>query len=247
VSETVLVVPCYDEAARFESASFEDFLAADPSVGLVLVDDGSRDETRRLLETLARRFEGRAVVLALETNRGKAEAVRLGMLHAFDAEPTYVGFWDADLATPLDQVAEFRAKLAERPELLLVQGARVRLLGRPVRRGRARHFVDRLAAVAIAGVLRIPVYDTQCGAKLFRGGADAAALFAAPFLSRWLFDVELTARLVRRRGGPREAERAIYEVPLPAWRDVPGSKVRPLDYARSLFDLARIAVRYVGR
>jgi hypothetical protein len=96
-------------------------------------------------------------------------------------------------------------------------------------------------------VLRLPVYDTQCGAKLFRGGPDSAALFAEPFQTRWLFDVELIARLGKRRADAGGAARAIYEVPLPEWRDVPGSKVKPKDYLRGLGDLARIALRYGRR
>jgi dolichyl-phosphate beta-glucosyltransferase len=247
VSETVLVVPFYNEALRFEAARFDAFLAGDPDVRLVAVDDGSTDETRTLLEAFAARHAGRAEVLALEANRGKAEAVRLGMLRAFDSAPAFVGFWDGDLSTPLDQVVAFRAKLDERPELQMVQGARVQLLGRKIHRKPARHYVGRFAATLISQVLRMPVYDTQCGAKLFRGNTESAALFAEPFLTRWLFDVEIIARLAKRRGGPELAAAAIYELPLPEWEDVPGSKVKPLDFARSMGDLVRIVLRYWGR
>ena len=113
-----------------------------------------------------------------------------------------------------------------------------------IHRSPLRHYLGRLAATAIAFVLRIPVYDTQCGAKLLRGGPESAALFAEPFLTRWLFDVELIARLGRRRAATGGAAYAIHEFPLPAWRDVPGSKIRAKDYLRGIGDLARIAVRY---
>ena len=244
VNGTIVVVPFYNEAERLDAPSFAEFLARDPEARLVLVDDGSTDATRELLEAFAREHPGRADVLPLGTNRGKAEAVRLGMLRAFDAGPAYAGFWDGDLSTPLDQVAPFRAVLEARPAIQLVTGARVRLLGREIRRSRARHYVGRLAATVISAALRIEVYDTQCGAKLLRGGPDSAALFAEPFLTRRLFDVELIARLGRRRTAEGGAAYAIYEVPLPEWRDVPGSKVKLRDYLRGMGDLARIVLRY---
>ena len=241
---TTIVVPFYNEAKRLDAPSFTDFLARDPDARLVLVDDGSTDDTRKLLEAFAAEHPGRAEVLPLGTNRGKAEAVRLGMLRAFDGEPRYAGFWDGDLSTPLEQVAPFRAVLESRPSRAGSPGARVQLLGREIHRSPLRHYMGRLAATAIAQVLRIRVYDTQCGAKLLRGGVDSAALFAEPFLTRWLFDVELIARLGQRRESTGGAAYAIYELPLPAWRDVPGSKVKAKDYLRGIGDLARIAVRY---
>jgi glycosyltransferase involved in cell wall biosynthesis len=247
VSGTALVIPCYNEARRLDAPSFAAFLARDPDVRLVLVDDGSTDDTRKLLEAFAAEHPGRAEVLGLDVNRGKAEAVRLGMLRAFDGAPAYAGFWDGDLSTPLEQVPEFRAVLAAQPEIQLVTGARVQLLGRSIHRSPLRHYLGRLAATAIALVLRIPVYDTQCGAKLLRGGPESAALFAEPFVTRWLFDVELIARLGRRRVATGGAAYAIHEFPLAEWRDVPGSKIRPKDYVRGIRDLARIALRYGWR
>jgi len=161
VSGTAVVVPFYDEAQRLDAAAFSAFLARDPGARLVLVDDGSTDDTRKLLEAFAAAHPGRAEVLGLDANRGKAEAVRLGMLRAFDGAPAYAGFWDADLSTPLDQVPEFRALLEQNPEIQLVTGARVPLLGRSIHRSPLRHLLGRISATAIALVLRIPVYDTQ--------------------------------------------------------------------------------------
>lgn len=244
MSGTAVVVPFYNEAQRLDAPSFAAFLARDPDARLVLVDDGSTDDTRKLLEAFAAEHPGRVEVLPLDANRGEAEAVRLGMLRAFDGAPAYAGFWDGDLSTPLDQVPEFRAVLEKHPEIQLVTGARVQLLGRAIHRSPLRHYLGRLAATLIALVLRIPVYDTQCGAKLLRGGTESAALFAEPFVTRWLFDVELIARLGRRRVATGGAAYAIHEFPLPSWRAVPGSKIRAKDYVSGIGDLVRIAVRY---
>ena len=174
--------------------------------------------------------------------------MRLGVLRACGQGVAYVGFWDADLATPLGAVLDFRRLLVERPELETVIGARVKLLGRNIERNARRHYVGRLAATAIALTLGLAVYDTQCGAKLFRATRELRESFEEPFVSRWLFDVEILARRIRAADG-RSADltRTIYEYPLLEWVDVEGSKVRARDYLRAALDLVRIRRRYMSR
>lgn len=249
MADTCLVVPFYNEAQRLDAARFAAFLEAVPATRLVLVDDGSTDATRSRLEALCEAAGGRAELVALPANRGKAEAVRAGVQRALERDPARFGYWDADLSTPLDALPRFEEVLAERAEIEIVQGARVQLLGRRIERSPLRHYAGRLGATAISQVLGLRVYDTQCGAKLFRSSERTRSLWGEPFLSRWLFDVELLARFVRSDAGRGGAapERAIYEYPLPAWRDVPGSKVGPLDYLRSARDLIRIRRRYFAR
>jgi len=246
MSSAAIVIPCFNEEKRLDQAAFERFSAEAPGISFVFVDDGSADDTRRVLEELADRLAERACVVALERNSGKAEAVRRGVQHALEREPDYVGFWDADLATPLDVIRTFRELLDARPELEMIMGARVQLLGRRIERSALRHYAGRLAATAISTVLGLRVYDTQCGAKLFRSKA-AHDLFGEPFRTRWIFDAEIIARLIARRGDqPAAAARdVIYEYPLHAWMDVRGSKVGPKDYLRAAVDLCRIYARYV--
>ena len=246
--DTIIVVPCYNEEQRLPAARFEDFLRKVRDVGFILVDDGSRDGTLERLRSLERVAPDRVRVLALAENGGKAEAVRLGVLQASGRGVAYVGFWDADLATPLGAVLDFRRLLAERPELEMVIGARVQLLGRNIERHAFRHYLGRLAATAIALTLGLAVYDTQCGAKLFRATRGMRESFEEPFVSRWLFDVEILARRIRAaNGGSAELKRRIYEYPLLEWVDVEGSKVRALDYLRAALDLVRIRRRYMSR
>jgi glycosyltransferase involved in cell wall biosynthesis len=246
---TVIVVPCWNEARRLPVERFESFLAAEPDVGFVFVDDGSTDATPERLRTLARFASDRVRVLTLVANQGKAEAVRRGMLEALGGDPSWVGFWDADLSTPLPVILDFRRLLEARPELELVMGARVRLLGRAIRRSALRHYLGRLSATWIALTLGLRVYDTQCGAKLFRNGPRLGPLFREPFLARWLFDVEILARriaLERRHGAP-PAEASVFEYPVAEWADVGGSKLHAVAYLRAAFDLLRIRRRYLRR
>ena len=91
------------------------------------------------------------------------------------------------------------------------------------------------------------MYDTQCGAKLFRVGPIAREVFGEPFVSNWVFDVELLARMIaiHRRDGGVPPERSVYEMPLRQWIDVAGSKVGPGDFIRAIGEIARIRSRYL--
>ena len=244
--ETSIVIPCYNEAERLREDSILDFSGRNPEIRLLFVDDGSSDDTRARLETLTAGEESLSLT-CLPGNRGKAEAVRQGINEAFGRGARYAGFWDADLATPLDEVPRFVEMLDANPDLEVLFGSRVKLLGRTIERRASRHYLGRVAATAISITLGLPVYDTQCGAKLFRGSQTNRNLFAEPFVTRWIFDVEIVARMIRahqKDGGPDPA-RAICEVPLREWRDVAGSKVRPVDFLKSMAELLKIRSRYL--
>ena len=246
---TTIVVPCYNEARRLDVCAFDAFLRRDKWTSLVLVDDGSSDDTPRVLEELRGRFPQRVSVYRCERNGGKAEAVRRGTLLALRRRPTFVGYWDADLATPLDAVGQLREVLAGRPELTMAMGSRVALLGREITRKWSRHLLGRAFATAASLVLGLTVYDTQCGAKLFRVTSATAALFERRFRARWIFDVELLARMVAsaRGDGGRPFHERVYELPLERWQDVHGSRLKPRDFLVAALDLAAIYWRYTVR
>jgi dolichyl-phosphate beta-glucosyltransferase len=239
----IIVVPCYNEERRLPVQAFRDYRSDTTRVEFLFVNDGSRDGTLRLLESLHAEDPARFSVLDLERNRGKAEAVRRGVMSADGKNPDFVGFWDADLATPLTELPSFFDVFRDRPEILMVFAARIRLLGRKISRRPARHYVGRVGATLISSSLGLAVYDTQCGAKLFRVTPETRAIFADPFISRWIFDVELIARYIRAHGRDAAA-RAIYELPITEWQDVGGSKVGTTDFIHALRDLWKIHRRY---
>jgi dolichyl-phosphate beta-glucosyltransferase len=240
--ELALIVPCYDEAARLDAAAFAHFVAAYPAVRLVMVDDGSVDGTFEILERIRSAAPAAVRTIRLDANRGKGEAVRAGVLAAIAENPAVVGFFDADLSTPLAAVEDFLALLRGRPDVEFVLGSRVLLLGRDVKRKAWRHYLGRVSATAVSLALDLPVYDTQCGAKMIRVNAATGTLFARPFRSRWIFDVELIARYLRLPPAPGEPARRdrLYELVLPAWHDKPGSKLHWYDFARAMVDLGYI-------
>jgi dolichyl-phosphate beta-glucosyltransferase len=242
-----VVVPCYNEADRLDGAPLIAFVDGRPDASLVFVDDGSKDRTREVLEGLAAERPGRIVAVSLPENRGKAEAVRHGLQQALAARADVVGYLDADLSTPPGELPRLLEALG-RPGVDVAIGARVALLGSDIHRSAVRHLLGRAFATAASLVLRAPVYDTQCGAKLFRATPVLAASLAEPFLSRWAFDVELLGRLLA--GTPAVAPlplSAIVEVPLGTWHDVGGSKLNALGMAHSLKDLAVIAADLAAR
>ena len=103
----IVVVPCFNEALRLQTQAFCDFLERSKNVTLVFVDDGSTDDTPLVLERLRQQHPRQVCTLRLSANVGKAEAVRRGIGVALRRQPAVVGYWDADLATPLDTIPRF--------------------------------------------------------------------------------------------------------------------------------------------
>lgn len=236
---SLLVVPCYREETRLPSTALLDFLPTAPHVHFLLVDDGSDDDTLSVLKGIAERCPAQVQVLALPKNVGKAEAVRQGILLGLRSKPSFIGYWDADWATPLSSILLFE-KALEDPAIEFVLGARVALLGRQISRNATRHYLGRVFATAASATLHQPIYDTQCGAKMLRVTARTHSLFAKSFCSRWIFDVELLARYLTMRGG----NQGLYEYPLPQWTDVGESKVTKRDFLRSVGEMANIYRQY---
>lgn len=226
-----IVIPCFNEAERFDGEAFTHFFT-DSRVRLTFVDDGSKDATGAVLDSWCGRIGERAKLLRLPENRGKGEAVRAGLLDALREGASVVGFADADLATPADELLRMIALLEESTADAVI-GSRIALLGVDIERNVSRHHLGRLFATCVSLVLRERVYDTQCGAKLFRASDTLLDALTDPFVSRWAFDVELLGRLL-------VAGQTIVEVPLRRWTDVPGSKLHPRAMLRAAADLVRI-------
>lgn len=243
----IIVVPCYNEEKRLDVRRFRSYLASSANVFLLFVDDGSSDNTIQVLQQLTSGMDRCAAVLPCTKNGGKAEAVRLGFNHAlrhYDAD--CIGFWDADLATPLESIERLLQVLENGPALEMIFGSRVQLLGRQIRRKPSRHYLGRVFATVVSLILRMPIYDSQCGAKIFRVTPRLNKVMAESFSSRWVFDVEILARYLNEHDGDAAAlSKLIYEYPLEQWVDVDGSKVRPKDFLTAFLDVLKIRARYL--
>lgn len=231
MSAVVLVIPCFNEEHRLDRDEVLR-LAQHEGVSLLLVDDGSRDRTRAVLDELAARAPSSISVLALAKNSGKSEAVRTGLCAAAATGAPWVGFADADLATPVDEIVRL-AGIAQAGKADVVLGSRVAMAGTHIERKAVRHYLGRVFSTAAALTLEARFYDTQCGAKFFRNTALLRGALEERFHSRWIFDVELLARLL---GGVGDLDglpvEAFKEVPLQKWTDVPGSRLRAKDLVK---------------
>lgn len=236
-----LVIPCYNEADRLDVSGIDELLS-DDRVHLVLVDDGSTDETADRIEWFQRRHPGRVEALNLLRNMGKAECVRRGMHHAFALGANVTGYLDADFATPAREMLRLLDIFTDEPNLKVLLGSRWLYLGSDIRRSNVRHYAGRIFATLASTVLHMPVYDTQCGAKLFRVTDNFLAALDDPFLSRWAFDVELIGRLKEGAGNAAPYDLAEFrEAQLQTWIDVKGSKIGLIDMVRATLELIPIS------
>jgi glycosyltransferase involved in cell wall biosynthesis len=201
------------------------------------VDDGSTDGTTGVLGAAVERSPDLIRLKVLSTNRGKAEAVRAGLQHAIALGAGTIGYLDADLATPLEELEAMLDLLEHEQNLVGVLASRVRLLGRTIQRHAWRHYLGRVFATAASLTLGMAVYDTQCGAKIFRVQSYFDDILEHPFQARWVFDVELLARL---RNWDEHVDDRLHEYPLRRWIDVGGSKLRLHDFLGAARDLFRI-------
>lgn len=244
MQKSCIVVPCYNEANRLNLAAYNDLVINEPSVDFLFCNDGSTDSTRDLLLSISNSMPERIKTMDMPQNSGKAEAVRTAVLHAAGLNDyKYIGYWDADLATPLSQVPRLIEELNSSGKKIALC-SRVKRLGARVQRNEFRHYLGRVFSTFASVILKLPVYDSQCGAKLFH--RDTLVIYNEPFLSKWLFDVELLARF-RNHFGLDAALSEIIEVPVSQWKEIPGSKLRFKHYLRVPIDLIKISRFYNRR
>lgn len=238
MSRVLLVVPCYNEAARLDVEKFRSY--ANQGIQFCFADDGSTDGTYAMLQEAFGRQQNVNIFKAPK-NLGKAEVIRAAVLDLLRTglpyETEWVGFWDADLATPLDEVFKFfRYRTEFAPISKAMFGSRVLRLGAKIERSPLRHYLGRIFATVSSVLLKVKPYDSQCGAKIFHKDLLMKA-FGEAFISRWVFDLEILLRI---------GEQDVVEVPLGEWRDIPGSKVKIMKEAfRVLNELWLMRKKYV--
>lgn len=211
----------------------------------VFVDDGSSDSTAAKLKQLVdSNVQGNVSIITNESNLGKGESVRRGVLYLMGVglpENGVVGFIDADGAFPVSEVQRTielgRAILTNSSTLNVdaVWSSRVALAGRNVNRNPSRHYLGRVIHTLIG--LRIPnlPYDTQSGLKLFRLTDPLRQSLSQAFRTRWFFEIEIITRL---RGNNQELR--VREEPLEEWNEVGGSHIKGVGLFHVLNDVVKI-------
>lgn len=228
-----IIIPAYNEAARLGLTlrTIFDYLhthAADSEV--IVVDDGSTDETVRVAEQsiAAQKSTTRAQVIPVQPNRGKGHAVYAGLLAA--SAPVAL-FTDADLSTPITEMPKLVEPI-ERGQYDLTFGSRAldrSLIGihQPWRREQGGRVFNLLVRMATG----LPFWDTQCGFKAFRLSACRPIIKAAT-IERFGFDVELL--YVAHQAGLR-----LQEIPV-RWDHYEGSKVSVMRDSVRMFEEVRL-------
>jgi glycosyltransferase involved in cell wall biosynthesis len=229
-----IVVPAYNEALRIGISleKIREYVRTrNYPVELIIIDDGSKDETPDILEEVREHFPP-LKVLRNEPNRGKGYSVRRGVL---EARGELVLFTDSDLSAPIEEANKLIAALeSERADAAV--GSRAlerRLIG--VRQPAHREFAGRIFNLLVRLFTGLKIRDTQCGMKLFRSATTRRA-FELQRVDGFGFDPELLF-IIQRLG------RKIVEVPM-RWNDNPATKVNFLrDSSRMFWDLAALRWR----
>lgn len=239
-SKLLLIVPFFNEELRMVvedfTSAFKDFKDAD----FLLLDDASSDSTFIHLETISKNFDN-VFVDRLYENAGKAECIRFGLLHFDVKKYSHIAYLDADLATPFSEIFRMYDYHQANPQYHFLLGSRIKLMGNNVQRSLVRHYFGRFFATIVSqAILKVPIYDTQCGAKVIKT-ALALELFKTPFSTRWLFDVEL---LLRYQRFDKKFESKTREIPLNHWHEKGNTKIKLSEFLIIPFQLLHLHVRY---
>jgi CheY-like chemotaxis protein/glycosyltransferase involved in cell wall biosynthesis len=237
-----VVIPCYNEEDRLLSEAFISFIDKHSGYHLCFVNDGSKDNTLEVLRNLQEGREDYISVYNCEKNGGKAEAVRLGMLHmAKKPGLDFIGFLDADLSTDLKDFDDLVSTI-EHSDFKIVNGSRISRMGANITKEPARKIISLTINFIIRKILGMDFKDTQCGAKIFRKDVIHLA-FNKKFATKWIFDVEIFKRL-SAHFGIENAKKYICEQPLKRWIHADGSKLSMKDSIKIVMQLAQIAWIY---
>jgi len=237
-----VVIPCYNEEDRLLSDAFTKFVDSNSGYHLCFVNDGSKDNTLGVLNKLKKGREDYISVYNCKKNGGKAEAVRLGMLHmAENKELDYIGFLDADLSTDLEDFDDLVSTI-ENSKYKVVSGSRINRMGANITKESARKIISLTVNFIIRKILGMNFKDTQCGAKIFDKDIINMA-FKDKFITKWLFDVEIFLR-IKKRLNLQIAEEILCEKPLKRWIHADGSKLSMKDSIKIIFQLGQIAWTY---
>ena len=237
-----VVIPCYNEEERLRTEEFTSFVHSNLGYHLCFVNDGSTDNTLKVLEELSSGREDHISVFNCAKNGGKAEAVRQGVLHLTkDKQLDYIGFLDADLSTNFQDFDDL-VKTISTSDFKIVSGSRIARMGADIHKEGARAIISKTINKIIQTILGMPFRDTQCGAKIMTIDV-IEKVFEKKFYTKWLFDVEIFMRM-KKVYGAEKAKSYLCEQPLKRWVHEDGSKLSMKDSVKILGQLFQLAVQY---
>ncbi len=211
-----MVIPCYNEAKRLPVAlkklvgTLNSQSAHSILYDVVIADDGSKEEHSLIHSKTVHELQGvlrspnRLRYVRFEKNGGKGHVLHtlftwgltgVSKFHELSDldRPAYdlIAFLDADGSTEMDELHRLALMAFDNPKLATVIGSRVKMLGYSVDRFAKRHYSGRIFATLVSELFNIPIYDSQCGAKVFRTSFMTQNDLDICYQARWLFDTQL--------------------------------------------------------
>ena len=236
-----IVIPCYNEEERLKTEEFQKFIVGTTGFHICFVNDGSKDQTLAVLQELRKGREDYISIVDCKQNGGKAEAVRQGILSmANNDQFDYVGYLDADLSTNFSDFEDLTRTISK-SKYKIVSGSRINRMGANIAKEDSRAIISVTINKIIQKILGMKFQDTQCGAKVMTKDV-AQLMFAKPFDTRWLFDVEIFLRM-KKHFGKDKVQDLICEQPLKRWVHEDGSKLSMKDSFKILWQLFQIALK----
>lgn len=223
-----IIVPCYNEAARFPVKYWKEIVRTENDIKWLFVDDGSYDRTFEILQEVCSGTSSRAIKRL--QNGGKGRAIQQGLLEVLENDPALqvLGYLDSDGAFSKEDVFRL-AKMSidgsrsiSTSKMDAVISSRVSLSGRKINRKSSRHYLGRLIATYLTRKWSDAPYDTQSGYKLFVNSISFREAIKADFSTKWFVDIELITRIGINNKGLLN----IWEEPLLSWTDVDGSNLK---------------------
>ncbi|MDY8134651.1 dolichyl-phosphate beta-glucosyltransferase [Aquimarina sp. 2201CG5-10] len=241
--KTGIIIPCYNEEKRLNVSAFLNFINKENNYHLCFVNDGSKDNTIDVLKEIQSANPLKVSVIDVKKNAGKAAAVRVGARYLHSrGDISCIGFIDADLSTDFEDFDGLLKTLKTNKKLSMVFGSRAKNASEGIEKDTLRACFSKIIKMLVFFILRLPIEDTQCGAKVFRAEL-VPVLFEKNFFSRWLFDVEMFLRMKKHYGKAVILDK-IYEQPLKRWVHMDDSKLGLKDSLEIPYRLLSIWFNY---
>lgn len=232
--KTCIVIPFYNESDRIDTDYLNSILSI-KKVDYVFVNDGSTDDTIAKLSE----YKNKVKIISYEKNRGKAEAVRAGLVYASQKEYDLVGYLDSDGAFPYVEVSNFikfsTLKFEQNNDIGVIIASRLRIAGRNINRETGRLIISYLIKICLFIIFKDKPKDTQSGLKLIRNSSILKKYLNNKFKTRWFFDVELMYYMKNYC--------RIYEFPVDSWSDIKGSNLTIKSIIYVIADLVKLAYK----
>ena len=218
MKKIAVIVPFYNEEKRIQLNSINELMSIS-DVHVFLANDGSTDNTIDILKKINNQYPENSTLFDYLKNQGKANTIyksilKVSELNSYD----YIGYLDADFSTPVKEYVKIIEEIKLNKKQLIF-ASRIKLLNSSIIRKWYRHYIGRIIITLINSKFHLGIYDTQCGAKIFSKTIIEVA-FQKPFLTAWLFDIEMFIRLKEQNLLVKA-----QEYPIENWKDVDGSKL----------------------